>query len=142
MKVTEVMTRNPEIVRSGDSVKRAAEIMKQINVGVVPVFNGDNAIGILTDRDIAVRLVAEGKDPMNTKAGDIMSRDPVFCTEDADVEDVAQMMSDKKLRRLLVKNDQGKLAGVISLGDLAVSLGKETSGEVIKEVSEPAEPER
>ncbi|MFO7964114.1 MAG: CBS domain-containing protein [Desulfobacterales bacterium] len=142
MKVNEIMTQNPEFVYSGDSVKRAAEVMRQVNAGAVPIFDGDTAIGILTDRDIAVRLVAEGKDPLNVKAGEIMSKDPVFCSSDADIEEAVRLMEDKQLRRLLVKDAQGKVAGIVSIGDLAVSLDKEKSGEVIKEVSQPSEPER
>jgi CBS domain-containing protein len=142
MKVKEAMTRNPEIVRSEDSVKRAAEIMKRLNVGVVPVYNGEDAIGILTDRDIAVRLAADGKDPNNTRSGDLMSRDLITCSENTDATDAAKIMSEKKIRRLLVRDHQGKITGVISLGDIAVSLGSETSGRVIREVSHPAEPKR
>jgi CBS domain-containing protein len=142
MKIKETMTRNPEIVRSGDSVKKAAELMKQINVGVLPVFDGEGPIGILSDRDIAIRLVAEGKDPVNTKAGDIMSKNIVSCTEDTDVIEAAKLMTQKKVRRLLVKDAQGKLSGIVSLGDLADVLGKEMSGEVIRKVSQPSQPKR
>ena len=122
MKVKDVMTQNPEAIRSDDMVVKAAEVMRNIDVGVVPVFEGDKAVGILTDRDIVVRLVAENKDPESTKAAEIMSQDVVSCSDDTDAREAAGMMEEKKLRRLLVKNDQDKVVGVVSLGDLAVSL--------------------
>jgi len=142
MKVKDVMTQNPEAIRSDDMVVKAAEVMRNIDVGVVPVFEGDKAVGILTDRDIVVRLVAENKDPESTKAAEIMSQDVVSCSDDTDAREAAGMMEEKKLRRLLVKNDQDKVVGVVSLGDLAVSLNKEAAGEVIQEVSKPAQPDR
>lgn len=142
MKVSDVMTRNPACARSDDSVKKAAEIMKEINVGAVPVLEGDTAVGILTDRDITVRLIAEGRDPQQTRIGDIMSSNPVACDENTDVQDALQLMSDKQLRRVLVKDSQDKVTGVVSLGDLAVKLGKKPSGDALKDISEPARPER
>jgi predicted transcriptional regulator len=142
MQVGEVMTRNPEAVRSSDNVKKAAEVMKRINVGVVPVFDGGDTIGLLTDRDITIRVVAEGKDPMNTKAGDVMSREVITCSEETDVREAFRTMQDKKIRRLLVTDNRSKIVGVVSFGDLAVATDKEMAGEAISEISKPAEPSR
>jgi CBS domain-containing protein len=142
MQVKEVMTRNPEKIRSSDPVKKAAELMKQLNVGAVPVVDGDRAVGILTDRDIALRVVAEGKDASATKAGDVMSREVITCSEIVDAIEVAKTMTRKQIRRLLVNDDQGNMVGIVSLGDLATSINTTAAGEVIREVSQPSEPAR
>jgi CBS domain-containing protein len=139
MMVKDLMTRNPEIVGSGDPVKKAAELMEKNNVGAVPVFDeGGGAIGVLTDRDIALRLVAEGKDPQTTKTADIMSRGVVYCPDDAHASKAAQIMEERKIRRLLVRDAGGKVTGIVSLGDLTRSLSKDKAGKLIREVSKPA----
>jgi CBS domain-containing protein len=141
MKVKDLMTPGPETVGSGDPVKKAAELMEKNNVGVVPVFDeGGGAIGVLTDRDIALRLVAEGKDPQTTKTGDIMSRGVVYCPDDAHASKAAQIMEEKKVRRLLVRDSRGKITGIVSLGDLAQSLSKDKAGKLIREVSRSVAP--
>lgn len=142
MQVKEVMTRDPEKIRPSDPVKKAAELMKQLNVGAVPVVEGDKAVGILTDRDIALRVVAEGKDASATQAGDIMSREVITCSEIVDAIEAAKTMTQKQIRRLLVNDDQGKIVGIVSLGDLATSINTTAAGEVIREVSQPSEPAR
>ena len=141
MKVKDLMTPGPETVGSGDPVKKAAELMEKNNVGVVPVFDeGGGAIGVLTDRDIALRLVAGGKDPQTTKTGDIMSRAVVYCPDDAHASKAAQIMEEKKIRRLLVRDPRGKVTGIVSLGDLAKGLSKDKAGKLIRQVSKPAAP--
>jgi CBS domain-containing protein len=142
MIVKEVMTTNPEIVKTADTVTQAAAVMKNVNIGVVPVFEGEDAVGVLTDRDITVRVVAEGKDPGGLKVSDIMTRDVLACNENADVYETAKIMKQRQVRRLLVKNDQGKVVGMVSLGDLATKIDEKTSGEVLEEISKPARPER
>ncbi len=141
MKISEIVTRNLETTHANDPVEKAARIMKDFNVGAVPVFEGDNAIGILTDRDIAIRVVAEGKD-INTRVKEIMTSGIIACPEHADAIEALQMMEQKKVRRLLVKNDRNAIVGVVSLGDIAVKLGKDAAGEALREISKPAEPER
>lgn len=103
MKIHDAMTRNPEIVHANDPIRKAAELMKDLNVGAVPVFEGDDAIGIITDRDIAIRVVATGKDPA-TRVKECMTKNVVVCPEDADLHDALQVMKDRKIRRLLVKD--------------------------------------
>lgn len=142
MQVKEVMIRNPEKIGPGDPVKRAAEVMRLLNVGAVPVIDGDKAVGILTDRDIALRVVAEGKDASATKAGDIMSKDVITCSEIVDTIEAARTMTQKQVRRLLVNDEQGKIVGIVSLGDLATSISTTAAGEVIRDVSQPSEPAR
>ncbi len=142
MIIKEIMTANPEIVKTQDTVTQAAAVMKKVNIGVVPVFEGDDAVGVLTDRDIAVRVVAEGKDPVGLKVSDIMTRDVQTCNENTDIREAAKVMKQKQVRRLLVKNDQGKVVGMVSLGDLATMIDEKTSGEVLEAISKPARPER
>lgn len=142
MKVKDIMTPNPEKVQPNDTVQRAAKLMKGVDIGCVPVLENGNVVGMLTDRDIAIRLAAEGKSPADTNVAEIMSGNVIACSEDDDATTAGQMMKQNQLRRLLVKDTQGAIVGVVSLGDLATSLKKEEAGEVIREVSQPAEPAR
>jgi CBS domain-containing protein len=142
MLIKEIMTPNPEIVRFEDPVIKAAKVMKEINVGAIPIFDGEDAVGLVTDRDITIRLVAEGRDPKTLKVGDIMSSEVITCKDNADAQEAAKIMKQKNVRRLLVKNEQNKIVGLVTLGDLATSIGKEVSGDVLQEISKPARPER
>ncbi len=142
MKVKQVMTRDVEFVDSNDSIKQAAEKMKELNVGVLPVKIGDEIVGMVTDRDIVIRSVAQGLDPEKHKIIDAFSEGVITCKEDDDIKDGAQLMEDKQIRRLIVMDSKGKMTGIVSLGDLAVNVEKEMAGEVLKKVSEPSEPER
>lgn len=142
MKVKQVMTRDVEFVDSNDSIKQAAEKMKELNVGALPVKIGDEIVGMLTDRDIVIRSVAQGLDPEKHKIIEAFSEGVITCKEDDDIKDGAQLMEDKQIRRLIVTDSKGKMTGIVSLGDLAVNVEKEMAGEVLKKVSEPSEPER
>jgi len=144
MKVKDVMTKGVECVRPDDSVKDAATKMKDMDVGPMPVC-GDNGklAGMITDRDIAVRAVAEGHDPRSCKVKDVMTPDVVWCFEDDDVSEASRMMKEKQVRRLVVLNRDKRLVGIVSLGDLAVETGdKHMAGSTLKDVSEPAKPKR
>jgi CBS domain-containing protein len=142
MKVQEIMTVNPEKVQATDTVAHAAELMEKLDVGVLPVYDRDEPVGIVTDRDIALRLVAKSRHPEETNVGEIMTAEVIFCTEDMDIERAAEIMEYKKIRRLLVKNEEGAFTGILSLGDLAMSLKPDESGEVLQEVSGVAAPNR
>ena len=142
MQVKELMTRDIEFVNSNDSIKQAAEKMKELNVGVLPVKTGNKLVGMLTDRDIVVRSVAPGLDPEQHQIIDAFSEGVVACNGDDDIKDVAQLMEERQIRRVVVKDNEEKVIGIVSLGDLAVNIGKEMVGEVLKEVSEPSEPVR
>lgn len=142
MKVKEVMTPNVELINSEDSIKQAAEKMAAFNVGALPVMVGNEIMGIITDRDIVIRSAAQGLDPEKHKVMEALSEDVVSCNEDDDIKTVANLMEDKQIRRLLVKAGGGRVTGIVSLGDLAVNIHKEMSGEILKEVSEPSEPAR
>ncbi len=142
MKVKDIMTYNPEVIQGRDLVIHAAEKMRDLNVGAIPVFDGEEPVGMLTDRDIAVRVVAQKLDPETTTVGEVMSGEIIFCTEDMEIEEAAHIMEYKQIRRLLVKSGKNEFSGVLSLGDIAMSAGKELSGEVLHEVSGIAHPER
>lgn len=142
MKVKEVMTRDVEFVDSNDSIKQAAEKLKELNIGVLPVKTGDEVVGIITDRDIVVRSVAQGLDPEKHKIIEAFSEGVIACKEEDDINEVAQLMEDRQIRRVVVKDDQEKVTGIVSLGDLAVNIENKLAGEVLKEVSEPSEPIR
>ena len=116
--------------------------MRDKNEGVIPVFEGDKPVGMVTDRDIAVRAVAEGREPSTTRVKDIMTPEVFFCTEDMELDKAAQIMEYKKIRRLLVKDEKKNVVGILSLGDIATSTPKEFAGEVLKEVVGVAYPER
>ena len=143
MRVAEVMTTNVEVIGSNAPLKEAAAKMKSLDVGLIPVCEGDELRGTLTDRDITVRGVAEGYNPSETKVGDIMSTDLAYCFEDEEIEEALSLMEARQIRRLPVLSRERRLVGIVSLGDLAVHAGqKERLGETLKEVSQPAVPRR
>ena len=141
MQAKDVMTRQVEGVRSDDSIQQAAAKMEELNVGALPVIAADEVVGMITDRDIVIRSVAQGLDPEKHKVMETATEGVVSCNEEDDVSIVVKLMEDNQIRRVLVK-DNGKVTGIISLGDLAVQIQKDKAGEALKEVSEPSEPER
>jgi len=142
LKISEVMTRDIEFIHESDTIADTARKMKELNVGVIPVFDENRLVGVITDRDITIRGVAEGLDPDSTKVGQIMTKDVISCTEDDDVSEAIKMMQVNKIRRLIVRDDQNKVVGIIALGDLAVNLSECLVGEALRDVSEPARPRR
>jgi CBS domain-containing protein len=142
-KIRDIMTRDPEVVRPDDKLQAAAMKMRELDVGVVPVCDGRKLRGMLTDRDIAIRAVAEGQDPRSTTVQDVMTPDITYCMEDDSIEEAARLMKDQQIRRLPIVDNNHDLVGIISLGDLAVDTGdEELSGRVLERVSTPARPDR
>ena len=138
MKVREIMTAHVEVLRPDSSLREAAQKMREMDLGPLPVMDGDRVVGVLTDRDITIRATAEGRDPNTTLIQDVMTRNVVFCFEEEDVKEVAKRMSEKQIRRLLVMNHARRLVGIASLGDLAVHTGDEKMvGKVLEQVSKP-----
>ena len=136
MKVCDAMSRDVQVASPKQSIRDAAKMMAKIDAGVLPVGEGDRLIGVITDRDIAIRAVAEGKAP-TTKVGDVMSHEVLYCFDDQDHDDIAQNMAEMKVRRLPVVNRDKRLVGIISLGDLARREDSRTAGQTISEISEP-----
>jgi len=138
MTVKDLMTGVVEFVHPEDTVDKAAQKMTRRNIGSIPVLDQDqNPIGIITDRDIATRVVSVRLDPTETEVIKVMTHDPLFCKESDDIKTAADIMKDNQVRRLLVQNDQGSLTGIVSLGDLALNAGHLMTGEVLEEVSKP-----
>jgi CBS domain-containing protein len=136
MKVFDAMSRDVQIASPKQSIRDAARIMAKIDAGALPVGENDRLVGVITDRDIAIRAVAEGKAP-TTKIRDVMSQEVLYCFDDQDLEEVAQNMGEMKIRRLPVVNRDKRLVGIISLGDLARKEDAGTTGHAISEISEP-----
>lgn len=138
MLVKDIMSRDIQVTQPHSTLQEAAEIMKALDVGPLPVCDGDRLVGIVTDRDITVRGVAEGQDCWEGRVRDVMSMDITYCFEDDDVAIAIRQMQEKKLRRLLVLSRDKRLAGIVSLADLALHPGaRDTSGETLQAVSQP-----
>jgi CBS domain-containing protein len=120
MKVSDCMSPDVRIASPGWSIRDAARAMKEIDAGFLPVGEHDRLVGMVTDRDITIRAVAEGKGP-DTEVRDVMSGEVIYCFEDDDLDSVATRMSDRKVRRLPVLNRDKRLVGIVSLGDLSQS---------------------
>ncbi|HZO02981.1 MAG TPA: CBS domain-containing protein [Burkholderiales bacterium] len=135
MRVSEAMTREVRIATPGQSIRDVAKIMGEIDAGAMPVGENDRLVGMITDRDIAIRAVAQGKGP-DTPVRDVMSKDVKYCYEDEDLEHVAQNMGDIQVRRLPVVNRDKRLVGIVSLGDVATNEDCETTGEATAGVSQ------
>jgi CBS domain-containing protein len=143
MKVYEIMTRNAECIGPDATLNDAAEKMKKLGIGFLPVCEEDRLIGALTDRDITVRSVAEGHDPRCDAVRAVMSPQVIYCFESTDVADAAKLMRQRQVRRLPVLNHFKRLVGILSLGDLAVECGAEDLAEqALEGISEPSSPTR
>jgi CBS domain-containing protein len=140
MKIREMMTKGTRSVSPETPVIEAAGLMRVHDIGVVPVLDGDRIVGMLTDRDIVLQLVANGLDPRTTPARDVMSTGSISVFDDQAVEEGVELMQKYQIRRLPVLDRANKLVGIISLGDIAVDVHAGLSGKALKEVSEPAAP--
>jgi CBS domain-containing protein len=141
MQVKDVMTRGVECVSPDTPLQEAARKMRDLDVGPLPVCDNDRLAGMLTDRDITVRAVADGRDPKSAKVRDAMSEGINYCFEEDDVEQAARVMRERQVRRLAVLNRDKRLVGIVSLGDLAVETrGDEVAGKTLERVSQPAGP--
>jgi CBS domain-containing protein/osmotically-inducible protein OsmY len=141
MKCKDLMTRNPEACVYTDTAARVGQMMKSEDVGPIPIVAGrgdKHLIGIVTDRDLALKVVAEGRDPNSVRVEEIMSRDVVSCRPEDDVERALHSMTERKVRRIPIVDQNGKLVGIISQADAARKLDEEETGEVVREISEPS----
>jgi CBS domain-containing protein len=136
MKVSEVMTTEVETISSDQTAREAASFMLRADAGSIPVCEGDKVIGMITDRDIAVRGVAEGRGP-DTPVSELMSDGIVCAHEDEDIDTVAKRMSEEQIRRLPVVDSEERLIGIVSLGDLARESRGESAQQALEGVSAP-----
>jgi CBS domain-containing protein len=140
MKVSEIMTREVRVASPDQSIREAARLMAEIDVGALPVGERDRLVGMITDRDIAVRAVAHGRAP-DTPIRDVMTDDVKYCFEDEEVHDVARNMADIQMRRLPVVNRDKRLVGIVAVADLATApADPEVVGEAVAGISEPTGP--
>ena len=138
MVVKDVMTEHANCISPDDSLQAAAKSMKSLDVGALPVCDHDRLAGIITDRDIVVRGVSEACDAKTTRVKDVMTPHITHCFEDQEIEEAAQLMRDKRIRRLAVLDRNKRLVGIVSLGDLAVECGDEhLAWETLERVCEP-----
>jgi CBS domain-containing protein len=142
-RVSDVMTHRPQVVRPDASIADAAALMRRLDVGALPVCDGARLTGMLTDRDIAMRVAADGRDPHLTLVQDVMSRGATYASENDPVEEAARIMREHRIRRLPIVDERHNLVGIVSLGDLATDVGDDKlSGQTLEEVSEPSRPHR
>jgi CBS domain-containing protein len=138
--IREVMTRDVEVINPNDTLRDAAEKMRSLNIGPIPVCDGERIVGMLTDRDIVVRAIALGRDPNTTQVADAMSPGIEYCFDDDSVEDVLNRMKEKQLRRFIVVDRDKKLVGIVALGDLSGEVSDQKVGEALEGISEPITP--
>jgi CBS domain-containing protein len=136
MKISECMTRDVQLATPEDTLAEAARCMARLDAGVLPVSENDRLVGMITDRDIAVRGVAEGKGP-ETRVGEVMNTEVKYCFDDQEVDDVLRNMGDLQLRRMPVLDHDKRLVGIVSLGDLAAMSHPRPAGEALSDISRP-----
>ena len=136
MRVSEAMSRDVRVANPGQTIRDVAKIMAEIDAGSMPVGENDRLVGMITDRDIAIRAVALGKGP-DTPVREVMSQEVKYVFDDEDLEHVAENMADIQVRRLPVVNREKRLVGIVSLGDIATNEDHSTTGEATAGVSQP-----
>jgi CBS domain-containing protein len=141
MKCNEVMTKNPECCLPKDSVVKAAQLMKRLNVGPIPIVESEETrklVGFLTDRDLALKIVAEGRDPKSTKIEEVMTHKVVTCHMDDDLQKAMDVMSENQLRRIPVVDSGNRIIGIIAQADVATRLDQPVkTAEMVKDISQP-----
>ena len=136
MRVSDAMTATVRIANPQQTIAQAAKMMAELDAGVLPVGDGDRLVGMLTDRDIAIRAVALGKGP-DTLVQEVMSQEVLYCFADQDLDDVVENMADTKVRRMPVLNRDKRMVGILSLGDIALVDDPDITGEALCDISEP-----
>jgi CBS domain-containing protein len=138
MKLKQIMAQNVVTIHPTDTLQAAARIMRDRDVGFLPVYEGNELIGVLSDRDLVVRALAEGMNPNTMLSKSLLTTPVISCFEDQSVDDAVQLMHENQIRRLVILDRKTRqLVGVISLGDLATHVSEKISGEVLQHVSVP-----
>lgn len=133
--IREAMTPNPRTVGTDASVVDAAKVMREADTGIVPIVDGERLVGAVTDRDVALRVVAEGKDPQSTKAIDVASQELVTIDPQQDLDEALRLMARHQVRRLPVVEEDGKLVGVVAQADIAQHHDDAQTGRMVEEIS-------
>lgn len=136
MQVSEAMTRNVRVANIDETIEQAAQLMAGLDAGALPVSENSRLVGMITDRDIAIRAVARGKGP-DTTVRDVMTDDVKYCFADQEIEEVTRNMGEVQVRRLPVIDRDKRLVGILSLGDVAVTTGNGAAGEALTGISRP-----
>jgi CBS domain-containing protein len=134
--ITDLMTESPRSVSTGSSIVDAAKLMREEDAGIAPITDGDRLVGVVTDRDIAIRVVAEGKDPQSTTVDEIASQKLVTIDPGQDLDEALHLMASHQVRRLPVVSDDGKLVGILAQADVARRSEVESTGKVVRSISE------
>jgi CBS domain-containing protein len=138
MKLKEIMTSDVEVIHPNDTLQTAARKMRDRDIGFLPVCDGDRLIGVLSDRDLIVRALAEGMDSKAMIGRELVTSPAIYCFDDQSVDEAAKLMHDNQIRRLVILHRGDKrMVGVVSLGDLAVNVDDKVSGDVLQSISEP-----
>jgi CBS domain-containing protein len=138
MQVLDIMTPNVEVIHPEATLKEAAEKMSRLDIGPLPVCDGNRVVGMLTDRDITVRATALGRDPNTTAVAEVMTPEVIYCFADQEVEIAAQMMERRQIRRVPVLDRDKRLVGIVALGDLALQGGnRDIAEDTLESVSVP-----
>lgn len=141
MKVSEIMTDEVEVITPDSAVREAAERMRDLDVGSLPVCDGRRLLGVITDRDITVRVTAEGQTGQSAKVEDVMTPEVVYVYEDQDVKEASDLMAKAQVRRLpVISREDEQLVGIVALGDIATEAKKKTAGAALEGISEPSTP--
>ena len=130
-----VMTSNPRSLESGDSVIEAARLMRDEDVGIIPVVEGEKLVGTVTDRDIAIQVVAEGKEPESITVGEIASRELVTIDPQQNLDEALRLMARHQVRRLPVVEEDGKLVGIVAQADVAKHASDRQTGDLVEDIS-------
>lgn len=139
MKVRDCMSRDVHLARPDDTILEAARAMAEIDAGALPVAEVDRLVGMITDRDIAVRAVAQGRGP-ETRVDQVMTREVLYCYEDQDTDDVLHNMADVKVRRLPVVDREKQLIGIVSLSDMTTGAARPPAADALQQIATPGGP--
>jgi CBS domain-containing protein len=139
--VRDAMTENPRSIAASASVVEAARLMREQHIGSLPITDDEQLVGMITDRDLATRVVAEAADPERTSVGEVYSRDLISIEPDEDLDEALQLMARHQVRRLPVV-ENGRLVGIVAQADIALSENEQKTGHLVEAISEPSEAER
>jgi len=137
MNIKDIMTTEVQVLEPNDTLQTAAQKMRGHDIGLLPICDNDRLVGVVSDRDLAIRATAEGLDPKSTKVSQIKSDDVAYCFDDQSVDEAARVMQERQIRRLVVLDRKDKrMVGIVALGDVATNGTAKTAGEVLEVVSE------